>query len=53
MRDLSDYPAPLFDSLESCRIERCGVGSDCDGCKEKHCPCVNWEYETDEEDYDD
>lgn len=45
MRDLSESK-PLFDSLETCRIERCGIDADCEDCgRDKICPCENWQDE--------
>jgi len=41
---------PLFDSLEDCIAERCGVDCDCDDCIVKACLCRNWQDETNEQD---
>ena len=52
-----DPPEPMFDSLENCMAERCGIDADCDDCVEPHCLCRDWQDETKDdytkEDYDD
>lgn len=48
-----DLPEPLFDSLESCALERCGANFDCDDCHQSRCACGDWQDETDEASADD